>query len=150
MQTAPLSLKRPDLGSVSLLLLPLVNLIPNAVLFGLFLYMGFATLGGNDFFDRVRLWVTDPALYPKAHYIRKVPMRTIHWVTALQFAGLVALWVLKTTKIQGFPLGILFPLLIALLVPFRMSLVRFFDENELQILDSQESEEVIEQQNLHP
>ncbi len=77
-------------------------------------------------------------------------MRTIHWVTALQFAGLVALWVLKTTKIQGFPLGILFPLLIALLVPFRMSLVRFFDENELQILDSQESEEVIEQQNLHP
>ena len=135
---------------VSLLLLPLVNLIPNAVLFGLFLYMGFATLGGNDFFDRVRLWVTDPALYPKTHYIRKVPMRTIHWFTALQFSGLVALWVLKTTKIQGFPLGILFPLLIALLVPFRMSLGRFFDEKELQILDSEESEEVIEQQDLHP
>lgn len=134
----------------SLLLLPLVNLIPNAVLFGLFLYMGFATLGGNDFFDRVRLWVTDPALYPRTHYIRTVPMRTIHWFTALQFGGLVSLWLLKTTKIQGFPLGILFPLLIALLVPFRMSLGRFFDEKDLEILDSEESEEIIEQQDLHP
>ena len=135
---------------LSLLLLPLVNLIPNAVLFGLFLYMGFTTLGGNDFFDRVRLWVTDPALYPKTHYIRKVPMKTIHLFTALQFLSLVSLWILKTTKIQGFPLGILFPLLIALLVPFRMSMGRFFNEKDLEILDSEEDEEVIEQQDLHP
>ncbi|MCH2182569.1 MAG: sodium bicarbonate transporter family protein [Mariniblastus sp.] len=135
---------------LSLLMLPIVNLIPNAVLFGLFLYMGFTTLGGNDFFDRVRLWVTDPALYPKTHYIRKVPMRTIHMFTALQFGGLAALWILKMTKIQGFPLGILFPLLIALLVPFRMSFTKFFDAKDLEILDSEEDEEAIEQQDLHP
>jgi hypothetical protein len=134
----------------SLLLLPLVNLIPNAVLFGLFLYMGFTTLGGNDFFDRVRLWITDPALYPPTHYIRTVPLRTIHAFTALQLLGLVALWVLKTTKVQGFPLGILFPLLIALLVPFRLSLTRFFNPQHLEVLDSEESEDVVEQQDLHP
>ena len=42
------------------------------------------------------------------------------------------------------------PLLIALLVPFRMSLGRFFDEKDLEILDSEGSEEIIEQQDLHP
>jgi hypothetical protein len=134
----------------SLLLLPLVNLIPNAVLFGLFLFMGFTTLGGNDFFDRIRLWITDPALYPKTHYIRTVPLKTIHAFTALQLLGLVSLWILKTTKIQGFALGIFFPLLIALLVPFRMAMNRFFDTEHLDILDAEESVEEIGEQDLHP
>jgi len=134
----------------SLLLLPLINLIPNAVLFGLFLYMGFNTLAGNDFFDRLRLWVTDPNLYPKTHYIRTVPHKTIHIFTALQLAGLASLWILKTSEVGGFPLGILFPLLIALLVPFRMLLDRFFDPAHLAILDSEESEEIIGEEELHP
>jgi len=134
----------------SLLLLPLINLIPNAVLFGLFFYMGIATLGGNDFFDRIRLWVTDPKLYPKMHYIRTVPLKTIHIFTLLQLLGLVSLWMLKTTKINGFPLGILFPLLIALLVPFRFLMNRFFDPVHLEALDSEESEEEIADQELHP
>jgi len=134
----------------SLLLLPLINLIPNAILFGLFLYMGFATLGGNDFFDRIRLWFTDPSLYPKMHYIRTVPIKTIHAFTGLQLLALLALWILKKSQIGNFPLGILFPLLIALLVPFRISLNRFFDTKHLEILDSEESEEVIVNQDLHP
>lgn len=134
----------------SLLLLPLINLIPNAALFGLFFYMGITTLGGNDFFDRIRLWVTDPKLYPKRHYIRTVPLKTIHLFTLLQLLGLVSLWVLKTTKLNGFPLGILFPLLIALLVPFRFLMNRFFDAKHLEALDSEESEEEIAQQELHP
>lgn len=134
----------------SLLLLPLINLIPNAVLFGLFFYMGIATLGGNDFFDRIRLWVTDPKLYPKMHYIRTVPLKTIHIFTLLQLLGLLSLWMLKTTKINGFPLGILFPLLIALLVPFRFLMNRFFDPEHLEALDSEGSEEEIANQELHP
>lgn len=134
----------------SLLLLPLINLIPNAVLFGLFLYMGFATLVGNDFFERVRLWITDPLLYPQTHYIRTVPHRTIHVFTVCQLIGLISLWVLKTSELQGFPLGILFPLLIAMLVPFRLLLNRFFDPQHLVALDSEESEAIIEQQDLHP
>jgi hypothetical protein len=135
---------------LSLLLLPLVNLIPNAVLFGLFLYMGLNTLAGNDFFDRLRLWLTDPALYPKTHYMNVVPIRTIHIFTALQLLGLASLWILKTSKVGNFPLGILFPLLIAMLVPFRMLLDRYFDPADLAILDSEESEEGIEEQDLHP
>ena len=134
----------------TLAVLPLMNLIPQSVLFGLFLYMGITTLQGNDFFDRVRLWVTDPKLYPKMHYIRTVPLKTIHIFTLLQLLGLVSLWMLKTTKINGFPLGILFPLLIALLVPFRFLMNRFFDPEHLEALDSEGSEEEIANQELHP
>jgi hypothetical protein len=39
----------------SLLMLPLLSYIPMAVLFGVFLFMGVGTLGGNQFAERVRL-----------------------------------------------------------------------------------------------
>ena len=77
-------------------------------------------------------------------------MKTIHLFTLLQLLGLVSLWILKTTKIKGFPLGILFPLLIALLVPFRFLLNRFFEVKHLEAIDSEESEEEIAEQELHP
>jgi hypothetical protein len=119
--------------AVSILILPLIKLIPMAVLFGLFLYMGFATLAGNDFFERLRLWVTDPKLYPGTHYVARVPHPVIHRFTAIQAAALGALWLLKTSAI-----GILFPILIAGLVPLRLSLWRFFAEEHLDALDADE------------
>lgn len=125
---------------VSVLLLPLLKLIPMAVLFGLFLYMGFATLAGNQFFERVTLWFTDPNLYPDAHYVRSVPRRAIHRFTAVQVACLAALWALKASVV-----GILFPVLIAMLVPLRLLMVRFFEPKHLEILDSEEELEEVEQ-----
>ncbi len=119
--------------AVSILMLPLIRMIPMAVLFGLFLYMGFATLGGNDFFERLRLWVTDPKLYPQSHYVQRVRHAVIHRFTAIQLAALASLWILKTS-----PLGILFPILIAALVPLRLSLTRLFDPEDLAALDSDE------------
>jgi hypothetical protein len=105
-----------------------------AVLFGLFLYMGFATLGGNDFFERLRLWVTDPKLYPATHYVTTVPHAVIHRFTLIQLAALVALWVLKASSV-----GILFPVLIAALVPLRLFLTQFFEPEYLAALDTDES-----------
>ncbi|MCA9030304.1 MAG: PTS sugar transporter subunit IIA, partial [Planctomycetaceae bacterium] len=43
---------------LSLFLLPLLKMVPIAVLYGLFLYMGVVSLGGNQFFERLILWVT--------------------------------------------------------------------------------------------
>lgn len=117
----------------SILMLPLIKLIPMAVLFGLFLYMGFATLGGNDLFERLRLWVTDPRLYPETHYVATVPARVIHRFTLIQLAALVALWLLKSS-----PVGILFPILIAGLVPLRLLLDRYFEPQHLAALDTDE------------
>jgi len=118
---------------VSVLLLPLIKAIPMEVLFGLFLYMGFTTLNGTDFFERIRLWLTDRNQYPQTHYVRNVPHRVIHLFTLIQLGCLVLLWVLKSS-----PLGILFPLLIASLVPLRMLLVRWFDTRHLDLLDEEE------------
>lgn len=131
---SPLSIHVLIAGSI--LILPLIKLIPMAVLFGLFLYMGFATLGGNDFFERLRLWVTDPKLYPSTHYVATVPHAVIHQFTLIQLAGLASLWVLKAS-----PVGILFPILIALLVPLRLMLSRFFAPEHLEALDAEEEAE---------
>jgi len=117
----------------SIMLLPLIKVIPMEVLFGLFLYMGFSTLNSTDFFERVRLWLTDRKQYPQTHYVRSVPHRVIHLFTLLQLGCLALLWVLKSS-----PLGILFPLLIALLVPLRMVLVHWFEPKHLGLLDEEE------------
>lgn len=124
----------------SILLLPLMTRngieIPMAVLFGLFLYMGVTSLSGNQFWDRVKLWARDPELYPRTHYVRKVPVRTIHLFTAIQLSGLALLWIVKTSS-----LALLFPLFIALLVPLRLILNRYFDHKHLEALDSEEEVE---------
>jgi hypothetical protein len=120
----------------SILLLPLIQAIPMEVLFGLFLFMGFSTLNGTDFFARVRLWLTDSKQYPQTHYVRRVPRHVIHAFTMIQLGGLVVLWILK-----GSPAGILFPLLIALLVPFRVWLDRWFQPGHLALLDAEEEKD---------
>lgn len=121
---------------VSLLFLHAVEWIPLSVLFGLFLYMGFSSLAGNQFSERVLLWVTDPKLYPDTHYVRRVPARTMHIFTLVQLLALAALWVLKTSRF-----GIAFPVLIALLVPLRMAMKRHFSPAHIAALDSEEEDE---------
>ena len=116
----------------TLFALPLIRLIPLSVLFGLFLYMGFASLAGNQLFERVRLWFTDPKRFPDTHYTRRVSMRRISAFTAVQLVALAALWILKSSK-----LGLLFPVLIALLVPLRSLLARFFRPEDLAALDAE-------------
>jgi hypothetical protein len=116
-----------------LLLLPLLRIIPMAVLYGLFLYMGVVSMSGNQFFDRLKLWFTDSSLYPTTHYIRRVPRWTIHKFTLLQLVCLAVLWIVKTSV-----LGLLFPLFIAMLVPVRVVARRFFAPEHLAALDSEE------------
>jgi hypothetical protein len=120
---------------LSLLLLGLLKYIPMAVLFGLFLYMGIVSMKGNQFFERLNLWLMDSALYPSTHYIRKLKNSIIHKFTLIQLICLVVLWIVKSS-----PLGILFPLFIAVLVPIRQFIVtRLFTPQELAVLDADET-----------
>lgn len=127
----------------SLFFLGYVDYIPMAVLFGLFLFMGISSLIGNQFYERMTLWVMDPNLYPKNHYTRHVPMKTVHKFTIIQFICFVILWVLKSSK-----LGILFPLFIALLVPIRMYVGRFFEKVHYDLLIAEEPDEALEMHGL--
>ena len=120
----------------SLLLLPLLRNIPMAVLYGLFLYMGIVSMHGNQFFERMNLWLMDANLYPSTHYLKKVPRRIIHQFTALQLLGLVILWAVKVSS-----LAILFPLFIALGIPVRLLANRLFEPQHLVALDADEEPE---------
>ncbi len=107
--------------------------IPMSVLFGLFLYMGIAFLNGNQFWERLKLWAKEPAQYPRTHYVRKVEPGKLHLFTGIQLAGLTTLWLVKTSA-----LALLFPLVIALLVPVRTFAARYFSAADLSALDSEE------------
>ena len=117
---------------VSLFLLSWLQTVPQAVLYGLFLYMGVVSIAGNQLFERIGLWVMDPDLYPETHYTRRVPIKIIHQFTALQVGCLVVLWIVKASAV-----GILFPMFIALLVPVRMLAGRWFEQKYLDALDAE-------------
>lgn len=119
---------------------PLLRQVPMAVLFGLFLYMGIASMAGNQLFERLRLWITDPAQYPASHYLHRVPAGIIHRFTAVQLACLAALWWVKTSRA-----GILFPLCVALLVPIRRMLDRWLPAAHTAILDQEETSSDVEE-----
>jgi hypothetical protein len=120
----------------SLFLLNYFAYIPMPVLFGLFLYMGFASLGGNQFYERMMLWITDPKLYPDTHYTKNVPIKVMHRFTLIQSLCFLALWILKTSVI-----GILFPLMIAALVPIRIFASRYFKKEHIAALVAEDAEE---------
>ncbi len=120
----------------SLAFLGLLREIPMSVVFGLFLFMGIASLRGNQFVDRLKLWITDPTLYPPTHYVRRVSRTVLHTFTLIQVACLIVLWTVKSS-----PLGVLFPVCIALLVPIRGSLNRIFSQKDLAFLDADEDPE---------
>lgn len=120
----------------SLLFLNLLQRVPMSVLFGLFLYMGVTSMKGNQFFERLKLWVMDRQRYPTHSYIRAIPDNTLHKFTLLQLACLGLLWFVKSS-----PLGILFPLFIGLLVPVRLAANRYFDAEHLSLLDAEKAPE---------
>lgn len=123
----------------TLFCLPLLELVPMAALYGIFLYMGFVSLVGNQFIERLSLWLMDSALYPTTHYIRRVPIRATHMYTLLQLVCLVVLCAINVSKSE--PIRILFPIFIALLVPVRFLAGRSFRQEDLAVLDAEEDPE---------
>ncbi len=128
----------------TLLVLPLLSYVPMAALYGIFLFMGFVSLRGIQFIERLGLLLMDSSLYPINHYTRRVPIRTIHLFTLVQFICLGVLCIINLHPSR--PIRILFPVFIALLVPFRTFLDGFFDKDNLAFLDADEEPE---QEGLH-
>lgn len=119
---------------LSLLALPLLKLVPMAVLYGMFLFMGLVSVKGNQFFERLTLFPMDSNLYPSNHYLRRVPIGIVHVYTGVQLVCLTVLWIIKSSAI-----AIVFPLFIAALVPIRLLLNRFIQPKYLAALDADET-----------
>ncbi|KAJ3661355.1 hypothetical protein Zmor_005753 [Zophobas morio] len=56
---------------LSVLMSPLLQCVPMAVLLGVFLYMGVASIDGIQFFDRIKLLFMPVKHHPQASYVRK-------------------------------------------------------------------------------
>lgn len=129
---------------LTLFALPLLAYVPKATLYGVFLFMGVVSLGGNQFIERLSLWLMDSNMYPSTHYIRRVPVSVVHIFTLVQFVCLVLLCYLNV--VDNEKIRILFPIFIALLVPLRFAMDRFFDKRHLSYLDA---DEVPEEEEAH-
>lgn len=51
---------------------PFLCLVPMAVLFGVFLYMGISSIDGVQFFERLKLFLMPVKHHPQTAYVRKV------------------------------------------------------------------------------
>lgn len=117
----------------SLFLLPVIQLIPMAVINGLFLFLGFQMFDGNAFLSRIPYLFMDPSQYPERSPMSIVPAIQVHTFTLLQMGCLAVLWALKLNK----KTSMFFPAVIGCLMFVRSSLAqKMFPASTLKTLDS--------------
>lgn len=115
----------------SVFLTPMLRNIPMPVLFGVFLYMGVASLKGLQFFDRILIMLMPVKYQPDYMFLRQVPLKRVHMFTVIQLACLACLWIIKSFSSTS----ILFPLMLVVMIGIRKSLDLMFTQRELKILD---------------
>ncbi|KAI9534930.1 Electrogenic sodium bicarbonate cotransporter 1 [Dissostichus eleginoides] len=118
------------LTGLSVFMAPILKFIPMPVLYGVFLYMGVASLNGVQFMDRLQLLLMPAKHQPDLIYLRHVPQRRIHLFTFIQGLCLALLWVLKSTVA-----AIVFPVMILALVAVRKAMDYVFSQHDLSYLD---------------
>ena len=120
------------LVGASVLMAPILKLVPFAVLFGVFLYMGVSGMNGVQFFDRLTLCFMPVKHHPSVSYVKKVKTWRMVMFTMFQGLGLVILWVVKST-----PAALAFPFFVVGMIPYRLVLKFIFTESELDAVSLQ-------------
>ncbi|KAM9393105.1 solute carrier family 4 member 4a [Pholidichthys leucotaenia] len=115
---------------LSVFMAPVLKFIPMPVLYGVFLYMGVASLNGVQFMDRLKLLLMPAKHQPDLIYLRHVPLRKVHLFTFMQILCLALLWILKSTVA-----AIIFPVMILALVAVRKGMDYMFSQHDLSFLD---------------
>ncbi|XP_035513955.1 solute carrier family 4 member 4a isoform X2 [Morone saxatilis] len=118
------------LTGLSVFMSPILKFIPMPVLYGVFLYMGVASLNGVQFMDRLKLLLMPAKHQPDLVYLRHVPLRKVHLFTFIQILCLAMLWILKSTVA-----AIIFPVMILALVAVRKAMDYMFSQHDLSFLD---------------
>ncbi|XP_078469473.1 electrogenic sodium bicarbonate cotransporter 1-like isoform X1 [Lampetra planeri] len=118
------------LTGVSVFMAPILKFIPMPVLYGVFLYMGVASLNGVQFMDRIKLFLMPAKHQPDFIYLRHVPLRRVHLFSFIQILCLTVLWILKSTGA-----AIIFPVMILALVAVRKGMDYILSQHDLGWLD---------------
>ncbi|XP_072902333.1 anion exchange protein 3-like isoform X2 [Hemitrygon akajei] len=115
------------LVGLSVVMGTVLRMIPMAVLFGIFLYMGLTSLTGTQLYERLLLMFIPAKFHPDHVYVTKVRTWRMHLFTSIQIVCIIILWVIKCTIIS-----LAFPFFLILTVPTRRYLLpKIFQEREL-------------------
>ncbi|XP_072180717.1 electroneutral sodium bicarbonate exchanger 1-like isoform X2 [Diadema setosum] len=104
--------------------------VPMPVLYGVFLFMGIASLKGVQFVDRLALFFMPLKYQPDYIYLRHVSIRRVYLFTAIQLMCLVVLWVIKSTMA-----ALIFPIMVLGMVGVRKAMDMIFTQQELEMMD---------------
>jgi len=120
----------------SIFALPVIKLIPVPVLYGVFLFMGIASLGTNQFWGRVTMFFMQSSKHPIEPYTEHVKTSRMHLYTCIQLILFLILYFVKSFK----TISIAFPIIIAACIPIRVYVLpMIFSEEELIMLDAEDS-----------
>lgn len=120
---------------LAVLLGAVLNLVPKAVLLGVFLYMGISATAGIQLLERVVLMLMPVKHHPNVAYVKKVRTWKMHAFTGIQLLMLAILWIVKQS-----PAALCFPFVLMLLIPIRLYLLPYaFANMELNALDGKEA-----------
>ena len=100
---------------LSVLITPILALIPMPVLFGVFLFMGVSSLKGLQFVERLQLLFIPRKYQPDHVYLKYVPLYRVHLFTFIQFGSLMVLWMIKSHPTTS----IAFPVMLVVICAIR-------------------------------
>uniref|UniRef100_A0A8C2IVS3 Anion exchange protein n=1 Tax=Cyprinus carpio TaxID=7962 RepID=A0A8C2IVS3_CYPCA len=130
------------LVGLSILMEPILKMIPITALFGIFLYMGITSLSGIQLWDRMLLLLIPKKYHPNEPYATKVSTKRMHVFTAIQMVCLAVLWMVKSS-----PVSLALPFILILTIPLRMFMTgRLFTEQEMKYLDGDDAKATFEEE----
>ncbi|XP_053496624.1 solute carrier family 4 member 1b (Diego blood group) isoform X1 [Ictalurus furcatus] len=130
------------LVGLSILMEPILKMIPMAALFGIFLYMGVTSLSGIQLWDRMLLLLIPKKYHPNEPYAQRVKMSRMHMFTGIQIVCLAVLWIVKSSL-----LSLALPFILILTIPLRVFLSRrVFTKLEMKCLDADDAKVTFEEE----
>jgi len=119
------------LTGLSVLMVPILSVLPMPVLYGVFLFMGISALRGLQFFDRILLLLMPTKYQPNYIYLKYVRLPRVHLFTFIQIVCLAVLYFIKSHPATG----ITFPLMLVAICVVRKCSEWIFTTSELRALD---------------
>ncbi|KAI3364839.1 hypothetical protein L3Q82_001029 [Scortum barcoo] len=130
------------LVGLSILMEPILKMIPMSALFGIFLYMGVTSLNGIQLWDRMLLLLIPEKYHPDEPYATKVSTGRMHLYTVIQIVCLAVLWIVKSS-----PVSLALPFILILTIPLRMFMTgRLFTQLEMKCLDADDAKVTFEEE----